>query len=65
MRSATSLIQRFKIDPETTDGRSHGAEGIAVSAAVLEAFQQSGEFLHLGAYPLRTLVVIGWRGSRE
>ncbi len=58
-------FERFEIDPQAADGRSHRAERNAVGAAILEAFQQGGKLLHLGGDFPGTLGVIGWRRSSE
>src|SRR5215831_12190831 len=59
------LVKRFKVDSQTTDGRSHRAECNTVSAAVLEAYQSRGERLYLGSNPLGPLDAFGGRRRRE
>ena len=55
------LVERFKIDPQAADGRSHRAKRHVVGAAMLEAFQQRGKLLHLGGDFPGALGVIGRR----
>ena len=55
------LVERFKIDTQVADGRSHRAQRNVVGAAMLEAFQQLGKFPHLDSDFSGTLGVIGWR----
>src|SRR5215831_19635726 len=59
------LVERFEINPQSTDRRLHYAECDTVSRAILEAYQQRSECLYLGADPLGTLDALGRRRRRE
>src|SRR5262249_24978564 len=62
------LVERFEIEPQSTDRRLHCAECDTVSGAILEACQQSSERLYFGPDPLGTLYTLGrccGRGQRR